>query len=58
MYFKDGIINKMVEDVEVVLGKISVENLMCIIIEFVDGYFCLFFDVYNEVFDGILIGEV
>lgn len=57
MHFKDGIINKMAEDAEVALGKTSVENLMCIITEPADGHFCLPSDAYNEVFDGILIGE-
>lgn len=47
----------MAEDAEVALGKTSVENLMCIITEPADGHFCLPSDAYNEVFDGILIGE-
>lgn len=55
----------MAEDAEVTLGssatsssgKTSVENLMYIITEPADGLFCLPSDAYNEVFDGILIGE-
>ena len=55
----------MAEDAEVALGssassssdKTSVENLMYIITEPADGLFCLPSDAYNEVFDGILIGE-
>lgn len=65
MHFKDGIKKKMAEDAEVALGssvntcsgKTSVENLMCIITEPADGLFRLPSDAYNEVFDGILIGE-
>ena len=55
----------MAEDAEVALGssvntcscETSVENLMCIITEPADGLFRLPSDAYNEVFDGILIGE-
>ena len=63
--FQDWHQNKMAEDAEVALGsstssssgKTSVENLMNIITEPADGFFCLPSDAYNEVFDGILIGE-
>ena len=71
MHFKNGIKNKMAEDgaedaevnvasdssVSSSSGKTSVENLMYIITEPADGLFCLPSDAYNEVFDGILIGE-
>ena len=38
-------------------GKISVEDLSFIITDPAGGFFMLPSDAYNEVFDGILIGE-
>ena len=62
MHFKKGIKNKMAEEVAASSvssssGKTSVEDLNYIITEPAGGFFMLPSDAYNEVFDGILIGE-
>jgi len=66
MHFKNGIKNKMAEEVSVAApassassssGKTSVEDLNCIITDPAGGMFMMPSDAYNEVFDGILIGE-
>jgi len=61
MHFENGIKNKMAEDVASSVssssGKTSVEDLNYIITDPAGGFFMMPSDAYNEVFDGILIGE-
>lgn len=63
MHFKNSITNKMAEDVAVASpvssssGKTSVEDLNNIITDPAGGFYMMPSDAYNEVFDGILIGE-
>lgn len=59
MHFKNGIKNKMAEDSSVSSssGKTSVEDLNYVITDPAGGLFMMPSDAYNEVFDGILIGE-
>ena len=58
MHFKNSIKNKMAEEVAASSsGRSSVEDLNYIITEPAGGFFMMPSDAYNEVFDGILIGE-
>lgn len=59
MHFKNGIKNKMAEDCSgsSSSGKTSVEDLNYVITDPAGGFFMMPSDAYNEVFDGILIGE-
>lgn len=59
MHFKNDIKNKMAEDSSVSSssGKTSVEDLNYIITDPAGELLMMPSDAYNEVFDGILIGE-
>jgi len=62
MQFKNSITNKMAEDVVAssvssCSCKTSVEDLNNIITDPAGGFYMMPSDAYNEVFDGILIGE-
>ena len=63
MHFKNSITNKMAEDIAVRFSvssgscKTSVEDLNNIITGPASGLYMMPSDAYNEVFDGILIGE-
>lgn len=61
MHFKNSITNKMAEDVAVASSvsscSTSVEDLNNIITGPAGGLYMMPSNAYNEVFDGILIGE-